>query len=414
LNAAFDRADLDYSREAKRSRNVAKVGTIAAVLSLLLAFSLAFHRSVRERRLSDHEATTDALTGLGNRRKLFADMERKIGSLGPEQSVTIAIFDLDGFKAYNDSFGHPAGDMLLRRLGQELADAVAPRGRAFRLGGDEFCVLVPGGLKRADVVLAAAGAALSEGGKGFTITASSGAVIVPGEAGDPTEALRIADTRMYAAKGARSSSAQRQTHDVLVRVLREREPSLGDHLRGVAKLAAEIGRLLELEGEELDSLIRAAELHDIGKIAIPDRILHKPGPLDEAEWELMHRHTAIGERILQAAPAMTPVAKLVRSSHERWDGTGYPDELAGEEIPLGSRIIFVCDAFEAMTEQRSYRRAMSPEEALVELRRCAGTQFDPRIVDLFAERAEHAEHAVPDAGAPATDGAGEPSPRTVA
>ncbi len=356
------------------------VATLAAVvLRLVLSFreNRALLGAVR------HDAVTDALTGLDNRRSLMTHLGRATAG---EREVVFAIFDLDGFKAYNDGFGHPAGDMLLRRLGGNLAGAVAPDGRAFRLGGDEFCVLVPGGAERVNGVLAVAGAALSEHGEGFRITASSGAVVVPTEAADPTEALRTADTRMYTAKGLRSSAAQRQTHDVLVRVLREREPQLGEHLRGVARLAAEIGREAELEAEELDAVVRAAELHDIGKIAIPDRVLHKPGPLDDDEWELMRTHTTIGERILGAAPAMGRVAALVRSSHERWDGEGYPDGLAAGEIPLGSRIIFVCDAFEAMTEQRAYREPLSPQEALEELRRCAGTQFDARLVDLFAER----------------------------
>jgi two-component system cell cycle response regulator len=330
-----------------------------------------------------HEAVTDPLTALHNRRSLMTELERV--AKGPREMV-FAIFDLDGFKAYNDSFGHPAGDMLLRRCGEQLAASVAPQGKAFRLGGDEFCVLVPGGRERLEGVLAIAGAALSERGEGLTITASAGGVMLPTEATDPTEALRTADMRMYAAKGLRATSAQRQTQDVLVRVLREREPALGDHLRGVARLAAAIGKAARLDAEQLDSLVRAAELHDIGKIAIPDRILHKRGPLDEADWDLMRTHTTIGERILSAAPAMNPVAEVVRSSHERWDGGGYPDGLAGDESPLGSRIIFVCDAFEAMTEQRSYREVMSPTEALGELRRCAGTQFDPALVDLFAER----------------------------
>ena len=191
-----------------------------------------------------------------------------------------AIFDLDGFKAYNDSFGHPAGDILLRRLGTALSAAVAPEGRAFRLGGDEFCILVPGGAERVEDVLAVAREALSEQGEGFRIGASIGAVVLPTEVDDPTAALGAADARMYAAKGTRSTSAQRQTHDVLVRILREREPELSQHLQGVAGLAAEIGRAAELDAESLDVVVRAAELHDIGKIAIPDRVLHKPGPLE--------------------------------------------------------------------------------------------------------------------------------------
>ncbi len=355
------------------------VATLAAVvLRLMLSFreNQALLRAVRS------ESVTDALTGLDNRRSLITALQK--ASEGPHETV-FAIFDLDGFKAYNDSFGHPSGDILLRRLGRNLATSVAPQGRAFRLGGDEFCVLVPGGPERVDGVLAVAGSALSEYGEGFQISASSGAVVVPTELADPTAALRTADTRMYAAKGLRSTSAQRQTHDVLVRVLREREPELSAHLSGVARLAAEIGRAAGLDAEELDVIVRAAELHDIGKIAIPDAILHKPGELDEDEWELMRTHTLIGERILSVAPAMNQVASIVRSSHERWDGGGYPDRLAGESIPFGSRIVFVCDAYEAMTEERAYRESLDPALALDELRRCAGTQFDPRLVELFAK-----------------------------
>jgi two-component system, cell cycle response regulator len=137
--------------------------------------------------------------------------------------------------------------------------------------------------------------------------------------------------------------------------------------------------------DQLDVLARAAELHDVGKMAIPDAILSKPGALDEQEWAFMRRHTIFGERILSAAPALLPVAKVVRSTHERYDGDGYPDRLAGEEIPLGARIIAVCDAFHAMISNRPYRKGMNMEEALEELQRCSGTQFDPAVVDAFRE-----------------------------
>jgi diguanylate cyclase (GGDEF)-like protein len=358
---------------------VLALGALAAV-SVRLALALRANR--RLAYALQREALTDRLTGLGNRRSLIETLGR--ATQGSRQ-LLFAIFDLDGFKDYNDTFGHSAGDILLRQLGQDLAAAVAPRGVAFRLGGDEFAVLIPNGGEQAETIVATARDALGERGEGFEITASAGDVHVPAEAGDVAEALRLADTRMRTAKGRRPSSPQRQTHDVLVHILREREPWLGDHLRGVAQLAAAIGQAAGMEEHELDALSRAAELHDIGKIAIPDRILHKPGALDGAEWDLMRRHTAIGERILATAPAMAPVAGLIRSSHERWDGGGYPDELEGEQIPLGSRIIFVCDAFEAMIETRSYRPARSPEEALAELRRNSGTQFDPGVVELFAE-----------------------------
>jgi HD-GYP domain-containing protein (c-di-GMP phosphodiesterase class II) len=140
-----------------------------------------------------------------------------------------------------------------------------------------------------------------------------------------------------------------------------------------------------MDSEQLDEVARAAELHDVGKVGIPDAILNKPDRLDAGEWEFMRQHTILGERILNAAAALRPVARLVRSSHERWDGTGYPDRLAGAEAPLGSRIIAVCDAYEAMTADRAYRRALSPAAAAQELRAGAGTQFDPEVVAAFLD-----------------------------
>ena len=127
----------------------------------------------------------------------------------------------------------------------------------------------------------------------------------------------------------------------------------------------------------------AGDLHDVGKVAIPHAILGRPGPLDAEEWAFIERHTLIGERILAAAPALAPVGRLVRSSHERWDGRGYPDRLAGEAIPLGARIVAVCDAYDAMTSERPDQRRMSHAEAVAEVRRCAGTQFDPQVVEAF-------------------------------
>jgi HD-GYP domain-containing protein (c-di-GMP phosphodiesterase class II) len=209
--------------------------------------------------------------------------------------------------------------------------------------------------------------------------------MVPEEADEPSSALRLADRRMYAQKRLRSHSAERQTRNVLLRILREREPDLDEHLRSVASLAVLLARHAGVEGEELDVIARAAELHDVGKIAIPENVLRKRGPLTPVELGLMRTHTLIGERILSAAPAMVPVARLVRASHERWDGRGYPDGLADSEIPLGARIIAVCDAFDAMVSSKAYRRTKTSAEALAELRRCAGTQFDPALVEVFCE-----------------------------
>ena len=148
----------------------------------------------------------------------------------------------------------------------------------------------------------------------------------------------------------------------------------------MAELAGAVGEELGLDAADLIDLRRAAALHDIGKIAIPDAILHAPRALDAAEWEYMRQHTIIGERIISAAPGLQTVAAIVRSSHERFDGNGYPDQLVGDEIPLAARIVAVCDTYDAIVTDRSYRAGRTPEEAIAELRRCAGTQFDPRVV----------------------------------
>ncbi len=357
----------------------------ATVIALISRAVVSFKESLQMFAHARVEAQTDSLTALGNRRKLMIDLRRELQVASVQSPRVLVLFDLDGFKRYNDTYGHPAGDVLLARLGGNLGRAIKPYGEAYRIGGDEFCVLVVTGASSAKTIVALAASALSEQGEGFSIKASHGAVILPHEARDATLALKVADQRMYAHKDDRRSSATRQTRDILLQVLHEREPDLGNHLKGVAKLAMGVGTRLSLIPEELDEIVRAAELHDVGKMAIPDEILHKPGVLSDEEWSFVRQHTIIGERILGAAPALMPVAKLVRSSHEHWDGSGYPDGLAGDVIPLGARIVSVCDAFDAMIMSRPYRDARSVDEALEELRACAGTQFDPAVVDAFCE-----------------------------
>ncbi|MGE5408973.1 MAG: HD domain-containing phosphohydrolase, partial [Syntrophothermus sp.] len=360
--------------------------SVACLAAVLARLAITFDHNRQMLRSSRREAVTDALTGLGNRRRLMRDLRAALEPARGQRDIVLVLLDLDGFKAYNDSFGHPAGDELLRRLGRRLADEFAADGSAYRLGGDEFCVLATIDLRDEAEICAAAAQALSQAGAAFEITASWGMAELPDEAATPADALRLADRRMYATKGRRADSARSQTRGVLLSVLHEREPDLDRRLDGVASLAADLGRALRLDAEDLDVLVRAAELHDIGKIAIPDEVLHKRGPLTDSEWALMRRHTLIGERVLNAAPALRRVARIVRSTHERWDGGGYPDGLAGSEIPLGSRMILICDAFNAMTEGRAYRAPMSIEAAREALRAGAGTQFDPRLVDLFLDR----------------------------
>jgi diguanylate cyclase (GGDEF)-like protein len=366
----------------------------SAMVAAGIRAALTYLQNARMLQRETLNAVTDALTGLGNRRRLMEDLELAIERGRQGQSATLAFFDLDGFKRYNDSFGHGAGDALLVRLGKSLATSALGAGEAYRLGGDEFCVLLDGALAHEHTTVMGAQAALAEHGSGFIVTASCGSVIVPGEARTVSEALNLADERMYADKSERggSSRARAQTvlmqQSVLMQLLSEREPTLREHVCDVGLLAMVVGRQFGLNSEQLDELRRAAELHDLGKLAVPDQILNKAEPLSDSEWRLMRQHTLIGERILNAAPALRPVARLVRSSHERWDGDGYPDALAGEEIPLGSRIIAACDAYDAMVSERPYDAARSPAEALEELRRNAGTQFDPQVVDAICAHLE--------------------------
>jgi diguanylate cyclase (GGDEF)-like protein/PAS domain S-box-containing protein len=331
-----------------------------------------------------HLAFHDPLTGLPNRRSLTDDLERRMAEASADRPLLLVLFDLDGFKAYNDAYGHPAGDALLCRLAHRLDASIAGRGTSYRMGGDEFCLMADVGIDGTEALIAAASAGLRQHGEGFEIGASHGAVVLPREADDPADALRIADQRMYARKSTGRASAGRQATDTLLRALSERNPSLGTHLDDVTDLCEAVGRRLSLPEEQLVPLLQAAALHDVGKVAIPDAILDKPAALDETEWEFMRSHTLIGERILAEAPALAQAAKIVRSSHERHDGNGYPDGLAADAIPLAARIIAVCDSFDAMTSDRAYRTAMSVEGALDELHRCAGSQFHPAVVEAFA------------------------------
>jgi diguanylate cyclase (GGDEF)-like protein len=324
------------------------------------------------------EARTDELTGLPNRRALLEELDLRMDRGEP---FTLTIADLNGFKRYNDTFGHPAGDALLRRLGRKLAAACEGRGFAARLGGDEFCVVF--GAIDASEAHALLGAALSEQGEGFRITAASGLTSVPEEAGDASAALRLADSRMYASKAGSRPSADESMSLALTRMLDERHPGLGSHVEEVAVLAVACAETLDLSEEDVQTIGRAAELHDLGKVAIPASILTKAGPLNEEEWEFMRRHSIVGERILSGVPALARVAPTVRSSHERWDGAGYPDGLAGEDIPIGARIIFIADSYCAMTEQRPYAEERSIPNARRELLACAGSQFDPAAVTAF-------------------------------
>jgi diguanylate cyclase (GGDEF)-like protein len=357
---------------------------VVASLSLIVFLLVALRRG---QSVLISAANTDVLTGLYNRRRLIADLETELARATDRSPLQLILCDLNGFKAYNDTFGHPAGDALLARLGACLARDIAGRGQAYRIGGDEFCVLARGHGDGLDELAGVAAQALTEHGDGFMVTAARGAILLPTEASTPAEAMRVVDIRMYENKNDQRVPADAQTANALLRAMHEREPEWAVRMGTTADLAARTCELLELPPAEATRIRQAAQLHDIGKVGIPDMILRKPGPLTSAEWYFAKQAPSVGERITAAAPALARLAPLILSSREHYDGTGYPDLLAGEDIPLGARIIAACAAVAAMTSDRPHAQRQSLADALEELNRAAGTQFDPRVVAAVTEAA---------------------------
>jgi diguanylate cyclase (GGDEF)-like protein/putative nucleotidyltransferase with HDIG domain len=388
--------------------SVALVGPLLAIQ----LYQRAIVRALRAMRL----ALTDPLTGLGNHRHFHERLERELRHANDRRfPLSVCLVDVDDFKRINDRFGHPAGDRVLSSLAARLRQS----GEAFRLGGDEFALLLPGydendaQTAASSVVERISALELDQLGP---VTVSAGVATSPAHAADRDELIRLADSALYWAKEYGKNRVRAYRPDVielaelkrlasgpdraarfraaasLARAVDARDVYTGSHSQRVAELAAGVARRLGLPEEDVELTRLAASLHDLGKLAIPEEILRKPGPLTEPERMVLERHPQIGFRMLESL-GIDPVAHWVLHHHERWDGSGYPDGLPGEQIPLGARIIFVADAFDAMTSERVYRRRVTPEQAIAELRRCAGSQFDPVIVDAIAE--EIGEHAEP-------------------
>jgi HD-GYP domain-containing protein (c-di-GMP phosphodiesterase class II) len=344
----------------------------------------------------EESARSDQITGLENREKLEADIDFSIASEAGD--YVLVLFELEGLQAYNDRFGIAAGDALLRSFAVNLVASVAPLGgNAYRSDSGRFAVLAPASSGQLGEMVLAATASLRGDGSSTSLGTTYGEVAIPAEAQDAELALRIAGHRLAAHKQRQHRSARRQAHAVLIAALSARRPDLRDHLRVVAYRAIALGRRLGMNREEIDDVALAAELQDVGMLAVPESVLEKEA-LDEVERAMVRGHTAEGAKIVAAAPGLASVARLVRSSAEHFDGSGYPDGLAGDAIPLGARVIAASVAFAAMTERRPYREPVSPGEALAELRRNAGSQFDPRVVealavDLAEEAAPAMEHA---------------------
>jgi diguanylate cyclase (GGDEF)-like protein len=378
-----------------------------ALVGPLLAIAL-YQRSTFAVLKAMRLALTDPLTGLGNHRHFHERLQRELALADQEgRSLTLCLVDIDDFKQVNDRHGHPVGDRVLAQVAARLRQG----GESFRLGGDEFAVLLPDTNARSGVAVArsiverVSAAELEQVGP---MTVSAGVATYPIQGAGRDELIRLADSALYWAKEDGKNRARgyepalveiKQLQQLaegtdrparyraaasLAKAVDARDGFTGSHSDRVGELAARIARRLGVEEAQIELTRVAASLHDLGKLAIPEEILRKPGTLNESERLVLQRHPQIGHRMLESL-GVEPIADWVLHHHERWDGDGYPDRLRGDEIPLGARIIFVADAYDAMTSERVYDRSLSPSEALEELERCSGSQFDPAIVDAFSE-----------------------------
>src|SRR4051794_31075711 len=319
------------------------------------------------------------------RAQLRRALDDAVAGLETGHAVLLPALALDDFRRYNAEHGYDAGDVLLAHCADRLAGA---DGHVFALGSDAFALLVEGTPEELWRRAAAALWSLDPGGGGVALRCSFGAAVLTDPHADSAAALATAEDRLADQRNRAPSVAERYG-ELILAILAAQQPLTSEHAFDVAALAAGVAARLGVDPLDRGLVRRAAELHDVGKIAIDPAIVHNPGPLDDAEWAEMRLHTTIGDELLLAAPPLRAVAPLVRASHERWDGGGYPDGIAGEDIPLAARIVAACDAYDAMTTDRCYRRGMRAADARAELRRCSGTQFDPIVVvTLLAELRE--------------------------
>ena len=348
-------------------------------------------------------STTDELTGLFNRRHFDEVLEIEIyRSQRYGSSFSLVMGALDGFKKYNRKFGQTSGDRVLKAFAQTLKALLGKTAVACRYDNDEFSIILPAtDANRANKVVERIRSTFSQMPEvEHVFGLSAGIAEFPQVATTADGLICMAECALYYAKmrgGNRSvliSDLETQLtkepnmerlHEVydMVEYVETRDPITYGHSENVAIISELIGKAMGLSTKELTDLRAAALLHDVGKVGIPDSILTKPCKLAEDEWELMKTHSEAGAKIVGCTEGLANLAPIIRHHHEWYDGTGYPDGLKREEIPLGARIISIADAHDTMTSERPYSEAMLQESALDELRRCAGTQFDPRLVDIF-------------------------------
>jgi diguanylate cyclase (GGDEF)-like protein/putative nucleotidyltransferase with HDIG domain len=364
----------------------------------------------RERRLADAQARIaqlelelearamrDPLTGLPTLHAFDRRLEKEIshsGRYGTE--LSLAVLDVDAFRSINLRYGREVGDGVLQALAKRLPQLTRGRDFVTRSSADEFLVLVPEAGAPATTEAMAGVLHELESLKVGELDGVSASVGIAQHARPmtPNDLIAAAAERLQRARVGGGGRAEARPVELgavavaesiagLAEALLERDRYTGEHSERVAELSAQVARSLGLDAREVERVRAAALLHDIGKVGIPDDILHKGAKLSEQEWQTMRGHPMIGERIVRSLPGLGPVARIVRHEHERWDGSGYPDGLKGDEIPIGARIVFACDAYHAMISDRPYRPAKSHGEAIRELAEGAGSQFDPQVTEVL-------------------------------
>ncbi|MGE5405129.1 MAG: diguanylate cyclase domain-containing protein, partial [Candidatus Saccharibacteria bacterium] len=329
----------------------------------------------------------DQLTGLYNRNYFEEEMRRL--EKGRYNPVGIVMCDVDGLKLVNDTLGHRTGDILLKTASWVLSKCFRSSDVVARVGGDEFAVVV-GNCDRTILEnlcdrIHKSVEDYNKTNPGLPLSISLGFAVRTDLSISLPELFREADNNMYREKLHSSRSARAAIVQTLMKALEARDFLTEGHADRLQDIVARLGIAAGLHGQSLTDLRLLAQFHDIGKVGIPDRILFKPGRLTADEVQEMQRHSEIGHRIALSAPDLVPIAEWILKHHEWWNGEGYPLGLSGEDIPLECRILAIADAYDAMISDRPYRRARPHEKAIEEIKRCAGTQFDPNLVEKFLE-----------------------------